>query len=137
MGNLPLILDNGFGEDPGGFCGAKKFVDVHLLLSYILTIVGTFFFSLILSCFFSMRLSKFLKQHETSACLDEGRSYTKEIMRVTRVIIILPVLFAGPTIVLTGGQMLQPIEVGYLLFSTQRVASNFHNTKIFTGFHEL
>jgi hypothetical protein len=112
IGNLPLLLNNAFGEDPGGFCGARKFTEVKMLLLYEMSTMSIFFVSLVLSGLYYMRLAKWLKQHEDSTNA-EGINFTREIMMVTKIITLIPVVLASPGVMLTAGQMILPVGITF------------------------
>lgn len=91
--NLPLILNNAFGEDPSGFCGAKKFTSNRLLLNYEFSTVAVFLGSMAITVIYYCRLVKWLKQHESSARnTQEAVDYTRAVMRVMKIVTLLPIL---------------------------------------------
>jgi hypothetical protein len=109
LGNLPLLLNNGFGEDPGGWCGAKRFTDVRILLMYEFWGMGVFCVSLCLAGIYYFRLTKWLEQHQQTANV-EGINHTRQIMMVTKIITIIPVLLGTTAVIIDGGQMLFPVR---------------------------
>uniref|UniRef100_A0A914WVE2 G-protein coupled receptors family 1 profile domain-containing protein n=1 Tax=Plectus sambesii TaxID=2011161 RepID=A0A914WVE2_9BILA len=106
VSNVVLLFNDGFGEDPGGFCGARKFTEVHILLIYEVTML-VFFVSLVLSAVYYFRLAKWLKQNQQSAS-GEAMNYTRQIMTVTKIITLIPVFLAWPGVTLTALQMILP-----------------------------
>uniref|UniRef100_A0A914WM04 G-protein coupled receptors family 1 profile domain-containing protein n=1 Tax=Plectus sambesii TaxID=2011161 RepID=A0A914WM04_9BILA len=95
------------GEDPGGFCGNKKFTDIHMLLLYEINML-IFFLSLILSAFFYVRLGNWLKQHQRSASEDVIRA-TRDIMRYSSIVTIIPVVVCSPGTFLSSCQKFLPV----------------------------
>uniref|UniRef100_A0A914WEG6 G-protein coupled receptors family 1 profile domain-containing protein n=1 Tax=Plectus sambesii TaxID=2011161 RepID=A0A914WEG6_9BILA len=108
--NLPLMLNDAWGEDPSGFCGAKKFTSVPLLLSYELSVVLVFAVSMTITAIYYYRLVSWLKQHQTSLAQSSNESidYTSSVMRVVKIVTLVPLTVATPCLVLTGGQMILP-----------------------------
>lgn len=91
--NLPLMLTNAFGEDPSGFCGAKKFTSVPLLLSYEMSIIFMFAGSLIVTGIYYYRALKWLKQHHSQNIATNHKeivAYTRGILRVMKIVTLLP-----------------------------------------------
>jgi hypothetical protein len=66
--NLPLILNQAYGEDPVGFCGAIKFTSVGIMMFYLLA-ASIFPLSLLTTALYYYRLAKWLKQHQTNSTL--------------------------------------------------------------------
>jgi hypothetical protein len=104
---IPLLLNNAFGEDPSGYCGAKKFTSLLLLSWYLSTAVLAFFIGLVLTVFYYYRLARFLKTHLNNSS-ENSVNYTRAIMRLMKIVILIPVFLASPAIMLTGGQMFLP-----------------------------
>uniref|UniRef100_A0A914V8G3 Uncharacterized protein n=1 Tax=Plectus sambesii TaxID=2011161 RepID=A0A914V8G3_9BILA len=97
--NLPLMLNDEWGEDPAGFCGAKKFTSVRLLLIYEFTAVLVFFGSMTLTAIYYYRLVVWLKGQEALVrCSQESVDYTSGVMRVTKFVTSLPI-FTSTSIV--------------------------------------
>uniref|UniRef100_A0A914X084 G-protein coupled receptors family 1 profile domain-containing protein n=1 Tax=Plectus sambesii TaxID=2011161 RepID=A0A914X084_9BILA len=107
--NLPLMLNDAFGEDPGGFCGAKKFTSVRLLLSYEFSVMLVFVGSLIITAIYYYRLVKWLKSHATIRNSKESVDYTTGVMRVTKIVTLLPLFTVTPVAILSAGQMILPV----------------------------
>jgi hypothetical protein len=105
--NIPLLLNNAFGEDPSGFCGAKKFTSVLLLCWYLCTVVSVFFSGLLFTAVYYYRLAQYLKLHRNNNNSDSVH-YTRAIMRVMKIVTLIPLFLATPVIVLTSGQMILP-----------------------------
>uniref|UniRef100_A0A914W4F8 G-protein coupled receptors family 1 profile domain-containing protein n=1 Tax=Plectus sambesii TaxID=2011161 RepID=A0A914W4F8_9BILA len=106
--NLPLMLNDAFGEDPAGFCGAKKFTSVRLLFIYEFTAVLVYVGSQIITAVYYYRLVKWLKREKGSIrrrrrrrsriCNNDVMDYTSGVMRVTKIITLLP-LFTSTSMV--------------------------------------
>uniref|UniRef100_A0A914UQ93 G-protein coupled receptors family 1 profile domain-containing protein n=1 Tax=Plectus sambesii TaxID=2011161 RepID=A0A914UQ93_9BILA len=112
--NLPLMVNDAFGEDPAGFCGAKKFTSVQLLLIYEFTAVLVYFGSLIVTAVYYYRLVKWLKREKgsirrRSSSNNDVMDYTSGVMRVTKIITLLPLFTNAPSVILTAGQMFLPV----------------------------
>uniref|UniRef100_A0A914V819 G-protein coupled receptors family 1 profile domain-containing protein n=1 Tax=Plectus sambesii TaxID=2011161 RepID=A0A914V819_9BILA len=109
MSNLPLMLNDAFGEDPSGFCGAKKFTSIPLLLGYEFTVVFAYFGSLAVTGIYYYRLAKWLKRHQTIPSGNRHEvDYTRAIMRVMKIVTLMPAFLDGPVMILTATQMLLP-----------------------------
>uniref|UniRef100_A0A914VIM7 G protein-coupled receptor n=1 Tax=Plectus sambesii TaxID=2011161 RepID=A0A914VIM7_9BILA len=111
------MLNDAFGEDPSGFCGTKKFTSVPLLLSYEFTVILIFFGSLLITGIYYYRLIKWLKDKEASirrrsvAYNNESIDYTSGVMRVMKIVTLLPLFTMTPTAILTAGQMILPRQI--------------------------
>uniref|UniRef100_A0A914W2I3 G-protein coupled receptors family 1 profile domain-containing protein n=1 Tax=Plectus sambesii TaxID=2011161 RepID=A0A914W2I3_9BILA len=109
ISNLPLMLNDAFGEDPSGFCGAKKFTSIPLLLGYEFSVVFAYFGSLAVTGIYYYRLAKWLKQHQTIPTGNHQEvDYTRAIMRVMKIVTLMPAILDGPVMTLTAAQMLLP-----------------------------
>uniref|UniRef100_A0A914UND3 G-protein coupled receptors family 1 profile domain-containing protein n=1 Tax=Plectus sambesii TaxID=2011161 RepID=A0A914UND3_9BILA len=109
ISNLPLMLNDAFGEDPSGFCGAKKFTSIPLLLGYEFSVVFAYFGSLVVTGVFYYRLAKWLKLHQTASTGNRQEvDYTRSIMRVMKIVTLMPAFLDGPVMTLTAMQMLLP-----------------------------
>ncbi len=108
MGDTILLFYNAFGEDPDGFCGLKKFTDVRLLLIYLSLGCGLLFIALFLAGFYYYRLTKWLKQNQNSTNVT-GMNYTRDIMAVMKVIIVIPLILSGPALAQSSSQMILPV----------------------------
>jgi hypothetical protein len=105
--NLPLLLSHANGEDPAGFCGAKKFTSIYLLISYELTIIASFAVSVIITGVYYYRLGNWLKANQTTTNQDSIK-LTQSLMRFMKIVTILPMFTASPTMILSAGQMIPP-----------------------------
>uniref|UniRef100_A0A914VRQ9 G-protein coupled receptors family 1 profile domain-containing protein n=1 Tax=Plectus sambesii TaxID=2011161 RepID=A0A914VRQ9_9BILA len=109
ISNLPLMLNDAFGEDPSGFCGAKKFTSIPLLLGYEFSVVFAYFGSLAVTGIYYYRLAKWLKQHQTIPTGNHQEvDYTRAIMRVMKIVTLMPAILDGPVMTLTAAQMVLP-----------------------------
>jgi hypothetical protein len=117
--NVPLLLNDAFGEDPSGFCGAKKFSSVLLLSFYLSTLVLIWTVSLILTAIYYYRLIKWLKANQNATTGGpESIDYTRCIMRVMKIVTLIPIFCMLPVAILTSAQMLltfMPISLNRLL----------------------
>uniref|UniRef100_A0A914UXJ7 G-protein coupled receptors family 1 profile domain-containing protein n=1 Tax=Plectus sambesii TaxID=2011161 RepID=A0A914UXJ7_9BILA len=104
--NMPLLLNNAFGEDTVGFCGIKKFTEVRIMLMYLCVIVIAFA-ALPLSYVYYKRLAKWIKQNRRSNNA-ENRKRTKEIMLMIKLIVIVPLVFNTTSLLLGWGQAFFP-----------------------------
>uniref|UniRef100_A0A914WX80 G-protein coupled receptors family 1 profile domain-containing protein n=1 Tax=Plectus sambesii TaxID=2011161 RepID=A0A914WX80_9BILA len=114
--NLPLMLNDAWGEDPAGFCGTKKFTSVPLLISYECTVILVFVGSMIITAIYYYRLVAWLKQQEASRrrrrsniCNNDVVDYTSGVMRVVKIFTLIPICTMTPTAILTAGQMILPV----------------------------
>uniref|UniRef100_A0A914V7F9 G-protein coupled receptors family 1 profile domain-containing protein n=1 Tax=Plectus sambesii TaxID=2011161 RepID=A0A914V7F9_9BILA len=109
ISNLPLMLNDAFGEDPSGFCGAKKFTSIPLLLGYEFSVIFAFVGSMAVTGIYYYHLTKWLKKHQTVPTGNHQEvDYTRAIMRVMKIVTLMPVLLDGPVVILSAGQMLLP-----------------------------
>uniref|UniRef100_A0A914V5H9 G-protein coupled receptors family 1 profile domain-containing protein n=1 Tax=Plectus sambesii TaxID=2011161 RepID=A0A914V5H9_9BILA len=109
ISNLPLMLNDAFGEDPSGFCGAKKFTSIPLLLGYEFSVIFAFVCSLALTGIYYYRLTKWLKKHQTVSTRNHQEvDYTQAVMRVMKIVTLMPLFLDGPVVILSAGQMLLP-----------------------------
>lgn len=124
--SLPLLLYDKLGEDPVGFCGAKKFTSVGWLIYYELSLVFVFFFGLLITAIYYYRLANWLKRQQTTVNKEEMVKFTRELMYAMRVVTVLPAIAGGPVVCMTGGQMLLssvPMWVSRLLVLPNFVTS--------------
>lgn len=61
----PLIVTDSFGEDEAGYCGAKKFISISLLVSYEFSVIAVFAGGIGLTTFYYFRLAKWLRHNQT------------------------------------------------------------------------
>uniref|UniRef100_A0A914WVL8 G-protein coupled receptors family 1 profile domain-containing protein n=1 Tax=Plectus sambesii TaxID=2011161 RepID=A0A914WVL8_9BILA len=113
--NLPLMLNDAWGEDPAGFCGTKKFTSIPLLISYECTVILVFVGSMIVTAIYYYRLVAWLKQQEasrrrrkSSLCSIEAVDYTSGVLRVMKFVMLVPLCTMTPAGVLTAGKMILP-----------------------------
>uniref|UniRef100_A0A914ULU9 G-protein coupled receptors family 1 profile domain-containing protein n=1 Tax=Plectus sambesii TaxID=2011161 RepID=A0A914ULU9_9BILA len=108
--NLPLLLNDAWGEDPSGFCGAKRFTSVPLLLSYELSVMLVFAVSMTVTAIYYYRLVAWLKQHQASLLQSSNETvdYTSSVMRVVKIVTLVPLIVATPCVILSAGQMILP-----------------------------
>uniref|UniRef100_A0A914W8Q7 G-protein coupled receptors family 1 profile domain-containing protein n=1 Tax=Plectus sambesii TaxID=2011161 RepID=A0A914W8Q7_9BILA len=110
--NLPLMLNDAWGEDPAGFCGAKKFTSIPLMISYEFSIIVVFYGALTITAIYYYRLVAWLKQQEASV---NSNSYNKDavdftsgVVRVMKIVTLFPLCTMTPAGVLTAGQTFLP-----------------------------
>uniref|UniRef100_A0A914V3W7 G-protein coupled receptors family 1 profile domain-containing protein n=1 Tax=Plectus sambesii TaxID=2011161 RepID=A0A914V3W7_9BILA len=105
--NLPLPLNDANGEDPAGFCGAKEFTSIGLMIYYELTVIASFAISLIVTGIYYFRLAKWLRVNQSTSNR-EAAKVTQSLMKFTKIAMLLPLFTASPVVVLSAGQMILP-----------------------------
>uniref|UniRef100_A0A914W7U4 G-protein coupled receptors family 1 profile domain-containing protein n=1 Tax=Plectus sambesii TaxID=2011161 RepID=A0A914W7U4_9BILA len=106
--NIPLLTFDAFGEDPGGFCGARKFASVPLLLAYEFSCISIFAISMLMTGYYYIRLTTWLNSHQVTHISSETMNYTRAVMKLMKAVTIVPMVTATPAVILGGGQMLFP-----------------------------
>jgi hypothetical protein len=106
--NVPLLLIGATGEDGRvDICTAKTFTSVSLLLVYEATIMIPFFGGANLTALYYYPLAKWL-QNNQSVSNRSSNKLTRSLMRLMKVVSILPIILRSPIANISALQMVLP-----------------------------